>query len=60
MTYGKLVIEYELGKEETRALERKLSTNERLNFRSLSVLVTSIEVSEVGHNTQFITVKGIV
>lgn len=65
MIYGKLIVTFELSKEETRKLEDLLTKSRRVALTRVVdfahpfvVNVDDIEVSEVGGNVQFLTVKG--
>ncbi len=66
MICGKLIVTFELSKEETRKLENLLTKSRQVALmtqvldwgHALMVNVNDIEVSEVGGNVQFLTVKG--
>ena len=65
MIYGRLIVTFELSKEETRKLEDLLTKSRRVALTRVVdfghpfiVNVDDIEVSEVGGNVQFLTVKG--
>jgi hypothetical protein len=71
MEYGKLIIELLLSKSEARAIEDLLSysthgafpietlvTRAGRSFEHTLVTCRDIQVSEVGHNVQYLTVKG--
>lgn len=58
-SYGKLVIEADLTKAETRRLERTLSNGAAtFLFKGIRVKVKNITVGAVGHNIQHVQVEG--
>jgi len=58
MAYGKLIVTFELTKEEAQRLEENLSKSRRVKFQGINVQVTDIKVGTVGHNVQYLTVEG--
>jgi hypothetical protein len=61
-SYGKLVVTFDLTKDEARDLEETLAKKRRIQLagtlRYREIHVEDIQVSEVDHNVQYLTVKG--
>lgn len=59
MSYGKLIVERELTKDEARQIEQAVDRGLDISFDGWDIGVTDIEVATVGHNIQHITIKGV-